>query len=65
MMNKTTHFTAEEALEQIWKLGSDSELHDLDNSDDDDNDNDNDDDGYDDDEIIPNPRIEGVDETDD
>ena len=64
-MNKTTHFTAEEALEQIWKLGSDSELDDLGNSDDDDNDDDNDDDGYDDDEIIPNLRIGGVDETDD
>ena len=51
-MNKKIFYTAEGALENIWELRSDSELDDLDNSDDDD-------------EIVPNPRIGDVDESGD
>ena len=51
-MNKKIFFTAEEALENIWEIRSDSELNDLDNSDNDD-------------EIVPNPRIGDVDESGD
>ena len=56
-MNKKTCYTAEEALEKNWELGSHSELDDLDDSDDDDDDDD-------DDEIVPNPRIGDVNESD-
>ena len=52
-MNKKTPYTAEEALEKIWELESDSELDDLDGSDDDD------------DEIVPSPRIGDVHESND
>ena len=52
-MNKKARYTAGKALAKIWKLGSDWEFDDLDDTNDDD------------DEIVPNPRIGDVDESDD